>query len=151
MKHKGFTTLGYVAAVKLRSPAPESRSYLQRALQLPPVCLPLCHRLYCLLQGVEGVHLLIIWQSAWEKLQLYFSGSSRQHNTEASWASVCTGHGARAPGLLPGLRKTWIMGIIWIKGILSIRTAFSLPSHTQKCVQECVQHCAPLSFFCPLK
>lgn len=61
--------------------------------------------------------------------------------------SVCTGHPAGALGLLLGLNQTWIVVIIWVKGILSTRIAFSLPLYTHKCVQECV----PLSFFCPLK
>lgn len=69
---------------------------------------------------------------------LFFSGSSRQNNTEVGWVSVCTAHPARAPGLLLGLSQTWILVIIWIKGILSTRTAFSLPPYTHKCVEECV-------------
>lgn len=89
--------------------------------------LTLCHRLYYLLQGIKGVHLLIIWQPAWERLR-----SSRQSITEVSWVSA---QGTLQGWLILGLKLGFCSNMeynIYLKGILLTHTAFSLSTYTHR-------------------
>lgn len=135
IKLKVFIALSYVTAVKLRFPPLESRSYWH-SIAMTWNMLTLCHRLYCLLQGIKGVHLLIIWQPAWERLR-----GSRQSITEVSWVSA---QGTLQGWLILGLKLGFCSNMeynIYLKGILLTHTAFSLSTYTHRSM------CASVSVF----